>query len=148
MINLFGEYIILDENTDHIPELKKMIKEKKPDVWDIYKIDEYEEFTYLTVCAKSHGHAKYIYSNYIGCDFVEASVGISKVHALSVFVREEDKGTVIDIHDDYWDDCFQKAGGYHEYDDQKITIKNAISRDIDLDFVIAVFPSKKLNFKE
>ena len=143
MNNLFGETI------DHIPEVKKIVKEKKPVVWDIYRVTEKEENMYMLFCAKSHGHAKYLYAGYIGCDFLETNTSVEKLSAFHNSVRDCDHGMQIDFFEsDYWDDCLHKLGGYYEYEDKKITAQEIDSKDIDYEFVSTIFPVKRKDISD
>lgn len=131
------------------PEIEKEIfgkpkKEKKPETWDIYRVTENEERYYSLYCAKSHGHAKMLYCNYLGIDFMDADVSINKLGFFKKFIRDVDKCESIEVCGDniYWTDCFFEVGGYYEYDDKKISVEEIKELEIDYEFISVIFPKK------
>jgi len=125
MVNLFGE----EDNFDHIPDVGKMIKREKkaqkPITWRIYRLisDEY----YYIYCAKSHGHAKYLYCEEFGFDFMDCAIESTKVISkLDSYVRECDHGKAImstdayQVNKDdviYWIKALITEGAVFEYEE-------------------------------
>lgn len=136
MTDLFGEAI------DHIPEVKKMVKIPKLVIFDIYRVTDEENYYHL-FCARSHSHARYLYALDVGIMYIEAGVSVVRLPLFREFIREIDLGTQIEFLDDpYWDNALHKIGGYHEYEDEKITVEQIKSGDIDLEFISTNIPKK------